>query len=270
MKILKKIIELDKSINKISNLGFVPTMGGLHKGHISLIKKSLKKCKKTLVSIYVNPKQFDNVVDYKKYPQNIKSDLKILKNLKVDYVFIPKYKDIYKDVKDKEFKLKKNEKILCAKFRKSHFEGVLNIMNRFLKIIKPKYVFMGQKDFQQLFLIKKYLEPLYNSKIIICKTIRNNKYLPLSSRNSLLSKKNLDIACLISKRINFLKKEIKIQKNIKKFLSFEKKKLESNFNIKIDYLEIRNDENLKIYQKKLKSRIFIAYNINKIRLIDNF
>ena len=129
---------------------------------------------------------------------------------------------------------------------------------------------MGEKDFQQFFLIKRYLEPLHDVKIINCKTIRNKKYLPFSSRNLLLSKKDLSIATLVSKRINHLSSKLNLIKNLKKYLLLEKKFLEKSFAIKIDYLEVRNAKNLKNYQNKLIPKIFIAYYINKIRLIDNF
>ena len=159
MKILLNNDDLNEALNNVSNLGFVPTMGSLHKGHISLIKKSKKKTNKTLVSIFINPKQFNNKKDLRSYPRNIKKDLKILKNSKkVDFVYLPKFKDIYKDKKKSKIKLKKKDKILCAKFRKGHFEGVLDVMNKLTKIINPQKIFMGEKDFQQLYLVKNYIE----------------------------------------------------------------------------------------------------------------
>ena len=149
MKILSDNISLFKSLRQFSDLGFVPTMGGIHDGHLSLINKSNKFCKKTIVSIFINPKQFNNKNDLKSYPQNIKKDLQILKiNKKVDFVYLPKFKDIYIDKKKSKIKLPKKDKILCAKFRKGHFEGVLDVMNRLTKIINPKKIFMGEKDLQ--------------------------------------------------------------------------------------------------------------------------
>ncbi|MDB4279939.1 pantoate--beta-alanine ligase, partial [bacterium] len=170
MKILRNINVLKMAIKDNLRLGFVPTMGGLHKGHISLIKKSQKKCSRTLVSIYVNPKQFNNKNDYVKYPRNLIKDMQLLKKLKIDYIFIPKNEEIYSEKRLKKITLKKTEKILCAKFRKGHFEGVLDIMDRFIKLIKPQYIFLGEKDFQQLFLIKNFIKNKYKSIIIPCKT----------------------------------------------------------------------------------------------------
>ena len=144
MKIFKNKDTLQKEIANINNISFVPTMGGLHKGHISLIKRSKKFKGKTLVSIFVNPKQFNKKNDFINYPRNLKRDLDILKRFKVNYVFLPTTKEIFSySVKNKIF-LHKFSKKLCGKFRKGHFEGVLNIVNRFLEIINPKYIFLGQ------------------------------------------------------------------------------------------------------------------------------
>ena len=127
MKIITSIFNLNKEIKNYKNVGFVPTMGGIHKGHISLIKASQKKKSKTIVSIFINPAQFNKKSDFKKYPRNIKKDIAILKKLNVDYLFTPNAKDVYR-FKSKKFNLKKSDKILCAKSRNGHFEGVLDVM----------------------------------------------------------------------------------------------------------------------------------------------
>ena len=209
MKIIRNILDLNKAIKDFKNFGFVPTMGGIHQGHISLIKKSQKKCKMTIVSIFVNPTQFNDINDYKKYPRNLKIDIIILKKIKVDFLFIPNVREIYKN-KIKNFKLYKNDKILCVNHRKGHFEGVLNIMNRLLNVIKAKYVFLGEKDYQQLFLIKKYLAKKYQIKIINCITLRDKNKVALSTRIKLLNKKNYYKVSLISKYLLKLKSELSI------------------------------------------------------------
>ena len=159
MKIILNKRDLSKILGPFNDIGFVPTMGSIHEGHISLIKRSIQSNKKTIVSIFVNPKQFNNVKDFKTYPANIKKDLTILKKIKkLDFVYIPKFKDIYKNKKKSEIKIKKKFKVLCAKFRKGHFEGVLDVMIKLTKLIKPKKIFMGKKDFQQLFLVKNFLK----------------------------------------------------------------------------------------------------------------
>ena len=270
MKILLNNTSLFESLRPFNDLGFVPTMGGIHKGHLSLINKSNKLCKKTIVSIFVNPKQFNNKKDLKSYPRNIKKDLKILKkSKKVDFVYLPKFKDIYKDKKKSNITILKKDKILCAKFRKGHFEGVLDVMNKLTKIINPQKIFMGEKDFQQLYLVIKQLERTYKTKVIPCKTIRDRNNVALSSRNLLLNKSSIVIAAKIYKKLVIIKKSIKNKKKISSFLNLKKKELKNNYKIKIDYLELRNINNLKISNTKQNSRLFIAYYLNNIRLIDN-
>ena len=157
MKILLNKTSLTKSLEPFNDIGFVPTMGSIHKGHLSLIKKSNQVCNKTIVSIFVNPKQFNNKKDFKTYPKNMKKDLQLLNKTKqVDFIYIPKFKDIFNNNKKPKIKINKKDKILCAKFRKGHFEGVLDVMERLTNIVKPNKIFMGEKDFQQLFLVKKF------------------------------------------------------------------------------------------------------------------
>ena len=271
MKILLNNLTLFKTLRPFNDIGFVPTMGGIHDGHISLIKKSIKYSKKTIVSIFINPKQFNNKNDFKSYPSNIKKDLKILKKIKkIDYVYIPKFKDIYKNNNRPKIKINKSDKILCAKFRKGHFEGVLDVMDKLTNLIKPKKIFMGKKDYQQLYLVKNFIENKYKSNVIGCKTIRNKNKLALSSRNFLFNKNELIEVQEISKKFLNLKKDVKKHKNINKFLTQSKKKYEKKFKIKIEYLENRCVKNLKISNKYLGSNIFLSYYFKGVRLIDNF
>ena len=270
MKILLNNTSLFESLRPFNDLGFVPTMGGIHKGHLSLINKSNKLCKKTIVSIFINPKQFNSKKDLKSYPRNIKKDLKILKkSKKVDFVYLPKFNDIFKDKKKSKIKLLKKDKILCAKYRKGHFEGVLDVMNKLTKIVRPKKIFMGEKDFQQQYLVKKELEKKYETKVVPCKTIRDRNNVALSSRNYLLNKSSLEIAAKIYKKLVSIKKNLKNKKNTSSFLNLKKKELKNNYKIKIEYLELRNINNLKISSKTKNSRLFIAYYLNNVRLIDN-
>jgi len=271
MKILLNNQTLNRKIRPFDDIGFIPTMGGIHEGHISLIKRSKKICKKTIVSIFVNPKQFNNNKDFKTYPINIKKDLSILKKIKgIDFIYIPKFKDIYETKRKSKIKIAKKDKILCAKFRKGHFEGVLDVMDRLTNLIKPKKIFMGKKDFQQLFLVKNYIEKKYKIKVVGCKTIRNKNKLALSSRNFLFNKDDLNIAEKISKTFFLVKRNIKINKDIKKYLLEIKRNMQKKFNIKIEYLELRNEKNLLISKKSIGSKIFVSYYLKGIRLIDNF
>tara|TARA_B100000767_G_scaffold165930_1_gene155452 strand:- start:168 stop:983 length:816 start_codon:yes stop_codon:yes gene_type:complete len=271
MKLIKHITDLNKAINSEKKLGFVPTMGNLHKGHESLIEKSKKKCEKTIVSIFVNPTQFNNKKDYKSYPRSLKKDLRVLKKLKVDYIYLPTVNQIYNDTKKYKISLKKSEKILCAKFRKNHFEGVLDVLNRFVKMISPKIIFLGEKDYQQFFLVKKFIEKRYKTRVYPCRIIRNSSKVALSSRNDLLNKTNLKDLGLIVKELFYLKKAInKNRIKSRTLIKNLKKNLIKKFDIKIDYLECRNLTNLGVNLHNRPFKLFIAYYLNNVRLIDNF
>ena len=271
MKILLNNQILNSELRPFNDVGFVPTMGGIHKGHISLIKRSIKLCKKTIVSIFVNPSQFNSKKDFKTYPSNIKKDLSILKKVRgIDFIYIPESKDIYNYKKKSQIKIKKIDKILCAKFRRGHFEGVLDVMDRLTNLIKPKKIFMGKKDFQQFFLVKKFIEKRYKTKIIGCKTIRDKNKLALSSRNYLFNKNELNIAGQISENLFIFKKKIKNINNINNHIIKEKKNLQKIFKVKIEYLELRNTKNLKISKNSIGSKLFVSYYLNNVRLIDNF
>ncbi len=263
-KTRKKLIDF---VQFKKNLSFVPTMGSLHDGHVSLIRKAQKNYNKVIVSIFVNPQQFNSKKDFNSYPRNLKKDLNLLKRLKVNYVFLPDYKQIFSFTCLNKIFLDKFCKKLCGNFRPNHFKGVLNVVNRLIEIIKPKLIFLGEKDFQQLKLIQKHLyKRNIKTKVIPCKTIRNKDGLAISSRNVLLNNSNLKIA---AKVIKFLKNKKRFLNN--KNIPFYKKKFLSFGVRKIDYLKILNMNSLK-YEKKVKAncKVFIAFYINNIRLIDNF
>jgi pantoate--beta-alanine ligase len=271
MKLIKQITDLNKAINNEKRLGFVPTMGSLHKGHESLIKKSKEKCNKTIVSIFVNPKQFSNNNDYKTYPNNLVEDLKILKKLNVDFVYLPTINQIYREKNLSRIILKKSLKILCAKFRKGHFEGVLDVLNRFVKLISPQIIFMGEKDYQQFFIVKDFIEKKFKTKVNLCKTIRNSNKLALSSRNNLLNNDDFRISGLIAAELFNLKRKINIDKaNSRNLIKVLRKNMVKNFNIKIEYLECRNLINLNTNINNKPFKLFVAYYLNNVRLIDNF
>ena len=270
MKIFKEKNALKKEISKTKGISFVPTMGGLHKGHISLIKKSKKTQFKTLVSIFVNPTQFNKKSDFRSYPRSAKKDLKKLKKLKINYLYMPTFKDIYGFKPKEKVFLDKFSKKLCGRFRKGHFEGVLNVINRFLEIIKPKYIFLGKKDYQQLYLIKKHIEKRkIKSKIIECETIRENNGVALSTRNSNLDESQMKIASNIYYYLYNLKKKIKKDYSLFNVNRIKKDLIDLGAR-KIDYLENYNTKNFKkIKRQSKKFNLFIAYYIKNVRLIDN-
>ncbi len=270
MKIFKNKQSLQTEILNDNCISFVPTMGGLHNGHLSLIKKAKNfKCK-ILVSIFVNPKQFNKKNDFQNYPRNIRNDIKQLRKLKIHYLYLPPNNDIYSFKTKNNIFIDKFSKQLCGKFRRNHFEGVLNVVNRFLEIIKPRYIYLGLKDFQQLTLISNHIKKKkIKTKVVECKTIREKNGVACSTRNFNLNKNQFKTASNIYRYLFKLKK--KISKNYKFFkVSNIKKDLITLGADKIDYIENINVKNLKrIKKSKNNFKIFIAYHIKNIRLIDN-
>ena len=268
MKIFLSKSKLIKIIQKEKNLGFVPTMGAIHLGHISLIKRSISDCDKTLVTIFINKPQFNRSIDYKKYPRVLRKDISILRKQKIDYLYIPRNNQIYPNKKKENIKISPLGKKLCGRFRPGHFEAVVDVINRFIKIIKPKKIFLGEKDMQQLKLIESHTKK-YNkgTEVISCKTIRENNGLAYSSRNFFLSDKEKIIASKIyrflkNKRRNIIKSKLSINEIKNTIYKIGAKK--------IDYIKILDiNKVIKPYKKIKKYRIFIAYYLSATRLIDN-
>ena len=272
MKIIRQNKDLKKLKTKINLISFVPTMGGLHKGHESLIKKAKKKNKNVIVSIFVNPKQFNSKNDFNTYPRNFKKDVKILKNLGVKYLYYPRFKDIFSFKTKNKIYLHSFSKKLCGKYRPGHFKGVLEVVNRFLELLNPKYLYLGKKDFQQLILIKKHIQKnKIKTLVVSCNTLRDQYSLPYSSRNLNLNKKEKKLASAVFRLLKKEKNNIKRQKSKKINLLNLKKKV---FNIgikKIDYIDLINLNNLNNINKYSKKfNIFSAFYVGKVRLIDNF
>lgn len=265
---------LNKSEIKDKKIGLVPTMGALHKGHISLVKKSKRISDFTIVSIFINPTQFSCYEDFKSYPQTQTEDIKKLKKEKVDMIFIPDKKQIYPKEFSTHIFLKKFDNMLCSKKRKNHFAGVANIIVKLFNLCKPNYAFFGEKDYQQLLIIKKLVADFnIDVKIHSIKTIRDENGLALSSRNKLLDNKQYKIAGNINKIIN---NELKFKKPLaKNYIKSIKRKLILKGISKIEYLEIRTARNLRLIKDNeeianKQCRIFIAVYLGKVRLIDNF
>jgi len=269
MKIIKTANKITTELLNKKKIGFIPTMGCLHDGHVSLIRKSKKKKLLTIVSIFVNPLQFNNKKDFKNYPKTILKDLSICKKNKVDYVYLPQKKDIYPEkkiiIKNKIHFFKKH---MEGNFRPGHFEGVIEVVKRLLRHIKTTYLFLGKKDYQQLIIIKKYLENINSKiKVVPCDTIRAKNGIALSSRNKLLDQRSLIIA---GKIISFLKRNKNQIIQSKKKIFFLKKIKEFGAN-KVDYLSAFNLKKLKRTNKpSINTRVFLAYYLNGVRLIDNF
>ena len=268
MKIFLNKNKLVKIIQKEKNVGFVPTMGAIHKGHISLIKKSISDCDKTIVSIYVNKPQFNKKSDYLKYPRNLKKDISLLKKNKVDYLYIPSTSQIYPKGQKRKIKIDSFGKKLCGKLRPGHFEAVADVIDRFITIIKPKNIYFGEKDMQQLKIIEHFIKKNHSkTKVIGCKTIRHKNGMALSSRNFLLSVKEKQIAAKIYKLVVNNKRNLIKKKTSLKL--FKKKIFRLGVN-KIDYIKMLDINKLvKPYKRNNKYKIFIAYYLGSTRLIDN-
>jgi len=254
-------------------VGFVPTMGALHAGHLELVKCSLKNCDITIVSIFINPKQFAENEDLDNYPENIKQDLKLLKNLNVDYVFTPQKSEMYLDTHSMYLIENKLSQRLEGVSRPNFFQGVITIVAKLFNICQPTDVFFGEKDAQQLIIIKKLIKDLnYN---IICHavpTVRNKKGLALSSRNEYLNKSQLDIAsniykslCLVQIKISEGEKDAAVLKKL------FKKTIDSFPELTIDYFSIADINTLEEITHQIQSTVLIstAIFLDGVRLIDN-
>jgi pantoate--beta-alanine ligase len=259
---------------KNDTIGFVPTMGALHQGHLSLVMAGFEKADVIVVSIFVNPTQFDNSEDLKKYPRTLDQDVSLLKTLNKDIiVYAPTVEDIYnKKVVSESFSFDGLEHEMEGKFRDGHFDGVGTIVKNLLEIVKPKYAFFGEKDFQQLQIIKKLVEKYHIPvKIIGCKIHREANGLAMSSRNTRLTEAHKNVSPFIYKTL----KEAKLKfgtKSANKVTEWVKEQFAKNELLELEYFIIADTKTLKTVTRKNKKntyRAFIAVYAGKIRLIDN-
>ena len=272
-KNIKNIQQHLSSINNDKNVGFVPTMGALHEGHLSLIKKAQEKSDLVVVSIFVNPTQFDKPEDLEKYPRTLENDLKLLESVNCDLVFTPTAKEIYGDsIQSKSFTFDGLEHQMEGKFRDGHFDGVGTIVKQLLEIVKPTNAYFGEKDFQQLQIIKKMVEK-HNIPVNIvgCEIFRENDGLAMSSRNTRLTEEYRLAAPFIYKTIKKAKKKFK-KNTPKKVINWVKKKFKKHPILELEYFEIADEKTLQTITKKDDDEIyraFIAVFAGEIRLIDN-
>ncbi len=268
---LKAYISAEKENKK--TIGFVPTMGALHKGHLSLIKKAKKKTDIVVVSIFVNPTQFDNKEDLEKYPKTLENDIKLLNKVACDAVYTPTVDDIYStNITAESFDFDGLEHQMEGKFRKGHFDGVGTIVKKLFEIVRPNIAFFGKKDFQQLQIIKKLVEKEdLNLKIKGCPIFREKDGLAMSSRNVRLSKKHRKEAPFIYKTLKKAKKKFKTH-DVEYVQKWVEKKFKKNKLLELEYFTIADEKTLKTITKKdknIKTRAFIAVYAGDIRLIDN-
>jgi len=257
------------------SVGFVPTMGALHNGHLSLVNNGLRENDVVVVSIFVNPTQFDNEEDLVKYPKSLNADIKLLQTVsdKTIIVYAPSVEDIYgSNIQSQSFNFDGLEHEMEGAFRAGHFDGVGTIVKRLLDIVKPDYSYFGEKDFQQLQIIKKLTE-LYHLpvKIVGCDIHRSEDGLAMSSRNARLTQEHRAIAPFIFRTLQTVKEKFgaKSAKELKKWVEnqFEKEPL-----LELEYFIIADTETLKPVKRKSTKktyRAFIAVYAGDIRLIDN-
>lgn len=264
-----------KSDNK--SIGFVPTMGALHNGHISLIERSKKENEITVVSIFVNPTQFDNKEDLDKYPVTLKTDKIMLENAGCDVLLVPTVGDMYNKEELssiwKQVNFRKLDKVMEGLYRPGHFSGVAQVVSKLFDIVQPKNAYFGQKDFQQLVIIKEMVKQIkYEIEIVACPTVRERDGLAMSSRNTRLNSEERKVAPKIS-QILFKAKEIsRTEPSVKKIKSFAEGEFKKERLFELEYFEIADAATLQpiefIYEN-IDTVVCVAVKLGAVRLIDN-
>ena len=280
MKIIKKISKCKSIISNLRQkgykIGLVPTMGFLHEGHLNLVRMAKKECDKVVVSIFVNPIQFGPGEDFKKYPRDIKRDSMLAEKEGVDYIFEPTAEEMYDQDPKTVVEVKELSDIMCGKFRPGHFTGVATVVLKLLNIIKAHKVYFGEKDYQQMIIIKKMADDLnLDINVVRGPTIRESDGIALSSRNKYLSAEERENAVILYESLTMAKNMIECgEKNLEKVKKKVKEKLKKNKFVKnVDYFEFRDpitlEERKIVAGKQKRLLIAAAVWIGKTRLIDN-
>ncbi len=255
------------------SVGFVPTMGALHEGHLELIKTSKQQNDLTICSIFVNPTQFNNPEDLNKYPRDTASDIAKLQDVLCDVVFIPTVEDMYDEHRIVNFHFGYLEEIMEGRFRPGHFSGVGLIVTKLFNLVKPNRAYFGTKDLQQLTIIKKLAKDLlFDIEIIPVETIRESDGLAMSSRNKLLSREERKQAVVLYNSLILAREKLNNQESVISVKKYISDYFESNSVIDLEYFEVVYTENLQNVSKIQKSdrvSLCIAGYLGKVRLIDN-
>ncbi len=275
MIVFKTSLKLKKFIDsKDLSVGLVPTMGALHKGHLSLVEKAFKENDFVVISIYINPTQFNNISDFENYPQNQKKDKSLLEPFKKKIiVYNPDNKDIYPNgIKSNSYNFGSLDQHMEGKFRENHFNGVATVIEALFKNIAPNKAYFGEKDFQQFQIIKSLVEQKkIKTNLVLCPIIRGKDGLALSSRNKYLNSKQKKLAPLIYCTLKKIKR-IYNQHDVKELEKIFIDKIEESKQLKVEYFCIASENDL-IPIKKIANnknfRIFIAVYVGQTRLIDN-
>lgn len=270
--LLEEYIERQRALGRLT--GFVPTMGALHAGHLDLVRTSATQCRETVVSIFVNPTQFTDQGDFNKYPKTIEKDILTLESTAATVLFLPSVEDIYPNGLSglEHYDLGPIETVLEGRFRKGHFQGVCQVMNRLLHIVRSDRLFMGQKDYQQCLVVSRLLELTGSSTLLIrCPTVRDPDGLAMSSRNLRLTPEQRLRAPLIYQMLTEAKKDLQSGADS---TDTQRKALETleKAGFRPDYVEIADALTLQPphdQEKQLPRVILVAAFLGEIRLIDN-
>ncbi len=267
---LKAIIKDYREQGK--EIGFVPTMGALHKGHLSLVNKACEQTEIVVVSIFVNPTQFNNPEDLKTYPRTLEEDKRLLETTQCSILFYPSVDEVYPQKDERVFDFGMLDKVMEGEYRPGHFNGVAQVVSRLFDLVTPDVAFFGQKDFQQLVIIREMVKMLkYNIKIVSCDIVREEDGLALSSRNKLLTPRHRKEAPLISK-ILVESKELMNSKNITEVINFVIEEINKNPLLKVEYFSIVDGNTLQNVDRWNDSEYIvgcITVFADKVRLIDN-
>jgi pantoate--beta-alanine ligase len=278
MTILRNLSELNEWRAQCSGqtIGFVPTMGALHKGHFSLVRESIKQANLTIVSIYVNPTQFDNPEDLRKYPNTLESDIKELKDLEVNAVYLPTPSDLYPNGPvSRAFDFGSLARFMEGIGRDGHFEGMATVVTKFFELIQPNFAYFGEKDFQQLAIITRVVQQENLPTVIVpVKTERDEDGMAMSSRNLRL----LDAQRKDAGNINKILKKWIFRKGYRSSTPGESSELLANEishyeNLTVHYVTFADSKNLEpiaSFNTSTPTRIFVAVQCGNVRLIDNF
>ena len=270
---IELVQEKISSLEKETSIGFVPTMGALHKGHLSLIKQAKRENNFVVVSIFVNPTQFENKEDLHNYPSNLEADLSLLESTSCDLVFTPDVSEIYQNnVESVLFDFDGLEHQMEGKFRSGHFDGVGTVVSQLFKIVRPNKAYFGEKDFQQLQIIKNLVKKnKIPVEIVPCEIYREKDGLAMSSRNVRLTEAQRKVAPMIYEILKEVKSKFP-KESILNILNWVENEFQKLPLLDLEYFEIANDENLQSAKRKdpnQKYRAFIAVFAGDIRLIDN-
>ena len=271
MRVVHTQTELIEALKILTDIAFVPTMGNLHEGHLKLIEEALKKTKHVVVSIFINPLQFNSKDDFINYPRTLDEDLLMLQKLDVPLVFAPSKEDILEPSQTIEIQLPDIGNDLCGKFRPGHFNGVATIVCKLFNLIQPELAFFGKKDFQQLFLIKELVKQLsYPIHIIGIDTVRDKDGLAKSSRNNLLSEENRKKASQLFKLMHEMKDKAMQKTSSFKEIEEDAVSLLNASGWRVDYLTIRSAQSLKTPVFNENQMVILgAATLGSVRLIDN-